>query len=250
MADLLNIDVTSAGADLGDALSGVVGLVKFVLKDRNTPAFEAAFQNVIADWIIEERRQTATQVRRLAANSADVVALGRQLERLVEDPEFVRVSANFGYEACREAIDERRRMLAFASAGSLNLDLTIAQLARVERTIRELDPEDALLLATISEMKNPARPMPGIDAPLQGPKSDVPEEMLNEWKRSCHLMGNARLGVVEGKPTLAVLLASGCAYRFDGWDNDALEVTELGHRVTNVLRGYVVAVRGQEAQDG
>ena len=45
---------------------------------------------------------------------------------------------NYGYEAAREAIDARRSLLA--AAGSVCSALTIAQMARVERALRELDP--------------------------------------------------------------------------------------------------------------
>jgi hypothetical protein len=67
-----------------------------------------------------------------------------------------RVLDNYGYEAAREPMDERRRMLAYAAAGSVHHTLTIAQLARVERMIRELDPDDLVVLAKLEE-----RPMPG-----------------------------------------------------------------------------------------
>lgn len=237
MADLLNIDPTSVGLDLGDALSSVAGLVKFVLKDRNTPAFQAAFQDVVAEWIIEERRQTVAQLQMLAKSTDDVVALARRLEQLVADPEFVRISANYGYEACREAIDERRRMLAFASAGSVNIDLTIAQLARVERTVRELDPEDVHRLATICNMTD------------EPPTSDDPSVRRQQVSGNRQLTGMARYGVLEGTSSLAVLTASGCVHQYKpslNPGNEQLFVTDVGSWVAKVTSGYVVAAHGAE----
>lgn len=46
-------------------------------------------------------------------------------------------------------------MLIFAKAGSLTPNLTIAQIARVERTVRELDPPDLVLLRRLADMAHP-----------------------------------------------------------------------------------------------
>lgn len=56
---------------------------------------------------------------------------------------------NFGLEATRESMDERFRMLTYASAGAFDVTISIAEAARAERVIRELDPSDIMVLRSV-----------------------------------------------------------------------------------------------------
>lgn len=60
------------------------------------------------------------------------------------------IVGNYGLEAWREAVDRRRAMLGDAAAATIFSELRAAELARVERTIRMLDPEDLDLLTLIA----------------------------------------------------------------------------------------------------
>jgi hypothetical protein len=66
--------------------------------------------------------------------------------RFLENHEGIGILANYVDEAYSEPLDERRRMLAHAAAGLANLELSIAELARAQRILRELDPDDAVAL--------------------------------------------------------------------------------------------------------
>ena len=95
------------------------------------------------DWAAELKRAVPQAVAYLDARIDD---LDNRLAKVFEDPQFGRIFTNFTYEAAREAIDERRRMLALASIGIAEPDTSVERKARVERTLRGLDPIDVLTL--------------------------------------------------------------------------------------------------------
>jgi hypothetical protein len=109
---------------------------------KNTAALIAAWDEAKEDWLIELRRVLPDVLRRLE----NVEAFQEKLCTRTEDRQFERLLDNVSIEASREAIDERRRMLAHVGAGLFDLSMTIAEAARCERVIRELDPEDILAL--------------------------------------------------------------------------------------------------------
>ena len=114
------------------------------ITQKNTKAVEAEFAQLRDEWAAESYRAVTLLAERVSG-------LEETLEALAGDLEFQRVFLNFAYEASREAITERRRMLAHASAGVIDPEFTIAQKARIERTMRELDPEDVKLLQRIAQ---------------------------------------------------------------------------------------------------
>jgi hypothetical protein len=77
----------------------------------------------------------------------DAQALAERLDALEQDHERVLVLGNFGVEAWREAVDRRRAMLGDAAVAAVISELSAAELAPIERTIRMLDPEDLELRA-------------------------------------------------------------------------------------------------------
>jgi len=162
--------------------------------------------------------------------------LESKLATVLEDRQFGRIYLNFGFEAAREAIDERRRMLAHAAAGILDPDLPVERKARVERTLRELDPVDV-------------RTLYGVAATVGG--------------AGMHGAGVQRCGLLFSVPSGDVLVASGCirletsgsGFGGGGGGTSAL-VTQLGHDLLAALRSYLrsrgapFAIPGREPASG
>jgi hypothetical protein len=246
MANLV-VDLEKAEVDLAD-LAGVLPAIVKVARfyaTRNTRALLEADQAMMDEWALQHRQAAAEQGRMLRAAKTDLASLNQRLDELTSDPGFTRVCKNYGYEACREAIDERRRMLAFAAAGSANVDLTIAQLARVERVVREVDPPDVFLLAALKAMPEPERPPPG-DHPHY-------RDLLEKWQVDVHKIREGRLSRWNGsQPSGHILAACGCVHiqttrTLAGGSPSGLIVTPLGEWVLSVLRVYL-AMREEESR--
>lgn len=88
------------------------------------------------------------QAKRLEAEGFEEEKRAR-LEHLIGDHQFVRVQRNLELEGVREAMDERREMLAYAAAGAFSVELSLGDISRVERVLRELDPAGVRLLERI-----------------------------------------------------------------------------------------------------
>jgi hypothetical protein len=101
----------------------------------------------VAEWAAAAHQAANTEIPRLEARFED---LEGHVRAFFEDRQSRRIYANLGFEAAREALDERRRMLAYASIGLLAPGLSLERKARVERTLRELDPGDVRVLHSIS----------------------------------------------------------------------------------------------------
>lgn len=132
-------------------------------------------------------------------------------------------------------------MLAYAAAESVNPSMTIAQLARVERTLRELDPNDLSVLDELNSCENPLPPIPpGIDA----------QDFVNKW-----MSGNQELATrsvlcwKDKQPSGHILAASGCLYVQDwSWNlepapsmpvqSEVITVTDLGKWVLRITELY------------
>jgi hypothetical protein len=127
------------------AVIGEVASALGRIANRSTQALLAAeWMERQTKWAIETGHVLKVTLPELEARVSNLEA---QLRGRALDPEFRRLLFNFGIEAAREAIEERFRMLVHATAGAFNVtSLTIAQTARAERTIRELDPEDITAL--------------------------------------------------------------------------------------------------------
>jgi len=135
-------------AKLGFAVQKIVALLE---KDR-TAEFEKERDEIFREWIADVARGLHDLEQRVGDLSAFVA------EGLV-DRELQLVWRNFMFEAAREAIGERRRMLAYAVVGTAAVAhiLTVAQVARVERTMRELDPLDLRVLAEAADLGSPGQ---------------------------------------------------------------------------------------------
>lgn len=178
--------------------------------NRNTKAMQDAWDARRFQWIIEScvlLDRDFPQLKAAVAHIENIVdALDDRMKRLELaterslDPEFQRILDNYGIEASREAIDERLRMLTHATAGSFSAPMTIAELSRVERILRELDPPDITVLRTLEV---------GVHSPM-------------------HIHG------------FEVLVGAGCAIVSWGGAGGLgnLAITETGRRVLSLLRSY------------
>jgi hypothetical protein len=179
--------------------------------EQRTLAMQEGYRdNVRHEWRLERERLLGERLADLEESDAT----RRKLDELLSH-EFFWLLANYDLEAAREATDERRRMLAFASAGSVNLDLTIAQLARVERTIRELDPGDVDELSTLAR------------ATELFSRSDVHSVAL--FTSGCVWLGEKSFGMFSDDP------------RPGGPIPREVFLTATGEHVLKVLDGYIRA---------
>jgi len=195
---------------------------------RNDRAFREARDDVFQLWVAELNVAVRTLHEQARVNEARLAALEARAEKLDHDPQFHRVLDNYGYEAAREALDERRRMLAYAAVGQVEPHLSVAQLARTERTLRELDPADVVLLAVLAELgaTEAAEEPYGID-----PEAERAFEVWLDNPASGH-----------------VLLAAGCVYirtpHVVGAKREAV-VTPLGACVLEILALYLAVLRAE-----
>jgi len=119
--------------------------------DRNDPTarLQRAWSEELEAWTLERLLALEAQCRRLNEQLAANPAREAALAALLEERQFGRLHRNFELEGVRETMDERRRMLAHASAGAFTVDMSLAETAHAERTLRELDPEAVVLLRSI-----------------------------------------------------------------------------------------------------
>jgi len=189
---------------------------------RNDEAFAKARLEAIEDSTIEVARRTQEQYEDLSRRFAN---LGALVAAAIEDPAYGRVYVNYTRAVDAEAIDERRRMLEFATAALFDVRLTVAEHSRVERLLRELDPEDVRWLKVIDGSLGSVYRRQSIRSP-----------------------GHLRWLVWCDSPSADALAASGCvrvhhnagaASTARGYDET--EVTRMGRLVLRVLRLYVRA---------
>jgi hypothetical protein len=206
--------------------------------EERTRAMQEGYRdNVRHEWRLQRERLLEGRLAELEENEQN----RQKLEELLTQ-EFFWILENYEFEAHREAIDERRRMLAFASAGSLNVELSLGEIARVERAIRELDPADVLLLARLRAIEDP--PKPRIPEGL----SHAPTEILGPWQKSCAEVAEARQKAALAQSGSGdALRSAGCtqlAPMRNTWGATfptGLVVTTMGDWVLRVLDGYLRA---------
>jgi hypothetical protein len=196
---------------------------------RNEEQFVRERDEMFRWWVAQLAGAAKEQEERLAGLAATVADIEEKLAVLLDDPQHGRVVSNYGFEAAREAIDERRRMLAYAAAGSASPTLTVAQIARVERTLRELDPPDVLLLSELHQMAATVGPGAPHKPWLEGQRA------FHKWQRS--------------RPAGYLLLAAGCVYLHppESGQTPEIHVPELGAWVLEVLDCYVAVRRSEPA---
>ncbi|HEY3237576.1 MAG TPA: hypothetical protein VGJ84_22845 [Polyangiaceae bacterium] len=228
--------------DLGDIAQGLPAIVKFCRfwVQRNDQAVQDVFKSTLEGWIIEERQATAQMARRLTARETEIRGLDAKLEALASDPCIQHVRKNYAYEACREALPKRRRMLAYASADLLALDLTVEQKARVERTLRILDPAEIELLEILHGMGDPAPPI--VPEHMRG-NADHEKHYREMHETQIAQAAESRYACWDSKqPSGHILLSAGCVYtapfRQISWAGKppvGLALTEVGEWVLQAM---------------
>lgn len=141
--DPASLALTAAKLTLGPTIRRYI--TRF--HDPNTEGFKEARDEMFREWLVEEKNAVA---ERFADLMPRVERLEEKVDARGEDTEAHGVYANYASQAYREPIAERRRMLAHAAAAIIEVRLTIAEHARVQRRIDELDPADVLTLYGLS----------------------------------------------------------------------------------------------------
>lgn len=167
------------------------------------------------EWMDKVQEQVTKALPRLQGEVKDLV---QYVERLREDLGTKTVLGNLGFEAAREALEERRYMLSCAVAGLLSPRYSVEDRARIERKLRELDASDVRHLFGLQLAR---RHMP------KNPSENTGDLM---WRN--HREESERL------------VAAGCVYREasgfgGGTPSPPYGVTGVGFKVLDVLVDYV-----------
>lgn len=179
------------------------------LAERGTDRFKAHRDEMFREWTAE----VADRVREIESRMGDDAR--RIADERSEHHEFAAVWRNLGYEATREAIDQRRRMLAYAAAGSLAGGESIAQVSRIERALRQLDPDDILWLDEIEHAEFP----------------------------DCPVAAKLARGMTwDGCPSRDALLLAGCVRELNVWGT-GVDVSTIGRGVLAIMEAFVAAER-------
>ncbi|MBZ0116141.1 MAG: hypothetical protein K8H88_04085 [Sandaracinaceae bacterium] len=121
-------------------------LVRILQRWNEGPDRAALYRDHYEEWVAK----LAADLREVLG---DLDALAERLDAIEQDRERVLVLGNYGLEAWREAVDRRRAMLGDAALAAVVSELSAAELGRVERTIRALDPEDLDGLAALAPLR-------------------------------------------------------------------------------------------------
>ena len=111
------------------------------ITEGNNFAFVESRRGMFEDWVLE-------LLDRIRTNEEDLQALGLEVAAL--EHERALVVANYAEQAWKEPLDERRLMLAHLAAGIIDVRLTVAEHARVQRRIDELAANDVIALDAVA----------------------------------------------------------------------------------------------------
>ena len=201
----------------------------------NTANFAKERDEMFQGWIVELK----TALDDLLSRTSEMNTLVTQL---VADPEFCRLQRNYGFEAAREAIDERRKFLAYAAAGTFRDDLSVAQLARVERIIRLLEPNDVRFLADVEQDIAARRKQ------LEADQRKLAGTSEYRQAQNADAIATATFNKVSSSASGQALLASGWLLMFTPPVYDAsieVQITHLGKEVLSVMQVYLLAASPQ-----
>lgn len=197
----------------------LTALLKHVAKEPELPAA------VLAEAHEGEVEFINTVVTTLSAHGRRLEEIKQIAQQLLDDRPTLTVLGNLGFEAAREALPERRTMLAAAVGGILRPEFDTQRRARLERKLRELDPEDVRHLYGISLVPRPQM----TDFPNQPGATEDHHAM-------------ARLEYAGKHPQqLEILVSSGCAERhgLGNYTGEGLSLTSIGANVLAVVEDYV-----------
>ncbi len=192
------------------------------------------------DWLIELNQV----LEKLLDQHENLEA---RVTELSNDLECCRVQRNYCFEAMREAIDERRHMLAFAFVGSFftwaTSSASTLDLSRAERTIRDLDPDDVRFLADIRN---------GVEERNRDFEDDSTREIQtsnDRWPTSSGELDRDLYAHAMKSASGEALLAAGCLKQLPAGNAagaiEAIRLTTRGELVLRVLEFYLASVTPQ-----
>jgi hypothetical protein len=177
---------------------------------------------------------SAEYLTRRESEARDAEAFRLSVQTMLADHQFARLQGALGFEAAREATDERLEMLGHAAAGLSDPDMSINEKARIERAIRQLDGEDILFLHELRHFEDSSF--------IYDPRNDSPEPKQRSWHNA-----KKRLFHAQEKPLSRVALTvAGCISEDSGFaGGPILPVSALAERVLAVMQSYI-----EEKRDG
>lgn len=184
--------------------------------DRGNQDASRTFEQVKEDIIFESQG-------RLEAIEAQLGSVSKVLSG-ISSPEVARLLRNYAFEGAREVTEGRYRMLVEASASAVDPRVSIEAKARLERTLRELSPNDVMWLDRL----NAISPAPG--------SADA---------------GGTRHQALNRCPSGDELIAAGCVRVFGGgWGGgESASITDRGRIVLELLAHYIEPRRASFAAD-
>jgi len=227
------LETIDAIVTVGERLHWAVEKVA-ALGTSNTEAIQTAYACAKEDWGLERDRLMVERLERLE----DTEENRARLDEMFTD-EFFFLQENYRIEAFRAARRARRRMLAYAAAGSVDLNLAFTDSTRVERALRSLEPEDMMVLAKLAEQTEP------VFDPGSAPQHHWQDLRKANQEQVTHVRVN-RYEVAQTVPhSTDALLSTGCirVHEVRLTLTPALSITELGYLGLRVLDAYVSVAR-------
>jgi hypothetical protein len=208
------------GIELAETVtSHGIGLVKLVAKVLDpTPGFIAKRDQMEIEWWAAVVNLVNDLARRMPKVEQEA------FRARLADEEAIGILANYVMQAHQEPMKERMRMLQHAAASLANMQLGIAELARVQRVLRELEPDDVVTLYCVAIACGRLK-----DAP--GDSGDVGALRLKIWQDS----GAESL---ESSGCIRVQAKGG---GFGAGTHEELTVTRTGMTIIRALRSYIRA---------
>jgi hypothetical protein len=206
--------------------------------DKNTRAMRQAYAKEKEKAVDEQHtRLLAERLGRLE----DTEHNRKRLSDLLSD-EFFWLQSNYKVEAFREARQERTRMLLYAARGSVDMTLTFVDIARTERTLRMLEPDDILFLGKLAEHEEPE-----VDFMEIAPEKR--RQAIENHRIGLNRIRGERLrGADRHSVSLDALLSTGCirideAPVADVETESELVITQIGRLVLRVLSDYLMILK-------
>lgn len=134
--------------------ASVFGLAhKFRAFAKTEPlALTVAVKEDYRELVVEHEQWLQHVMQRLLDCGERDDVLAARLDAFADDRQAQRVVHGLFFEAMREALDDRRRMLAAAAAVLTVPDLPVEEKARCERTLRQLDVADVAWLDVLDKI--------------------------------------------------------------------------------------------------
>lgn len=146
-----------------------------------------------------------------------VAGFDQLAEERVQDREAQALAWRYATQAADEPLDERREMLAHARASLIDVRITVAEHARVQRRLHALETADVLVLYALSRAYGKA---------FAGQQYATEDQM--------------RAAFLASRNSREALESAGCIRASTGPEGEErVSVTNLGELVIRVLTGFV-----------